>query len=335
MSVTIKEIAKKTGYSITTVSIVLNNKPSKIKQSTRDKIIAVAKELNYVSNSIAKGLVTQKTYNIAMLVPDISNPFYTEIYQRASLEALKQSYKLILLDAAYLMEEPQKMYAELANQNLDGILLVSSCIKNLKRSAINSLPLKRVYLDEEYENNFEDSIVANDNYYGGMLAASHLISMGHSNIGIITGPNTSQNASKRLNGFLVKCKERNIKIPKENIIEGNYSYDSGYLLSEYLILKNVSAIFCMNDLMAYGAIKKLTEYNISVPNDISIIGYDNLSMNKYFTPRLTSINQPREKIAKYATQQLINLIEKRHDDSNLIVIKPSIFIGETTKAFSK
>ena len=332
MKVTINDVAKKAGVSITTVSMVLNNSDVKISEETRRRVIKASEELEYVPNKIARSLVKKNTNIIALIVPDISNPFYSEIAKFIGDYAEEKGYNVILINtnSTAKLEDIEKNL--LSTNLIDGALVVSTNMADYikKNKKLNNL--KVVYLDEFtsiYDARVEYTVSGNSEY-GGSLAGNHLLDLGHRNLGCVIGPRGTPNSNRRLSGFLKVLLERDIFLNSKNIVHGDYTYDGGYLAGKYLSDKKISAIFCFNDLSAYGVVKAFKEKGIKVPEDISIIGYDNLYTTEFLEPNLTTIDQDNKKIAKEATNLLIDIIENKKIVKNTILIEPKLIWRKTT-----
>ncbi|HHX67712.1 MAG: LacI family DNA-binding transcriptional regulator [Miniphocaeibacter sp.] len=334
MKITIKDVAKKAGVSTTTVSMVLNNADFKISKKTRDKVLKSAEELNYVPNKIARSLVMQNTKIIALIVPDISNPFYPEIAKYVDIYASKRNYNVILINSNDIENLDDIEKNLLATNLIDGVLVVSINIAQYIKNNKRLRNLKVVYLDE-FIGVSEDAntyIVSGDSEKGGYLAGKYLLELGHRNIGCVIGPRGTFNSNRRLSGFLNSFMEEGLYLKPENIVHGNYTYLGGYEAGMYLLEQGVTAAFCFNDLSAYGAIKAFREKNKNVPDDISVIGYDNLYMTEFIEPYLTTVDQNSMEIAKEATNLLIDQIENKKIKNKEILVAPKLIKRDTTIA---
>lgn len=333
MAVTIKDVAKVAGVSITTVSMILNNTDNKFSKQTREKVIDAANKIGYVPNSLAKKLMIQRSRTIVMIVPDIENLFFINLAKASSEYAVKRGYTVVLVDGSIYLYNLTKLQSDIKKQKVEGLLVVSRCLDSFTDEEIESFDIKKVFFDETIENSrIHGTMVAGDNIDGGKLVAEYIIKNGYTQIGIITGPKNSLNNSKRLNGFIDVLSYENIKLDEIYIEFGDYTYESGYLAVDRLMKRKIQVIFCLNDLMAHGAMKRLRELEVKVPEEISIIGYDDLDMNKYIYPRLTSVNQQANLIGKTATKKLIDMLEgKESNKREVVLIKPLFVEGETCK----
>lgn len=332
MAVTIKDVAKEARVSIATVSMVLNDAKFPISDATKQKVLEAANKLNYVPNRIAQSLVKKKSNSIALIVPDITNPFYPEIAKAVSEVARDRGYSLLLINTDNDKNIERNSLDILENGFAEGALIISRDATSFIDEKMKSLVLKTVYMDESsFESTDSKYLVTGNSDLGGYIAGMHLIELGHTKLACITGPEDTPNSSRRLSGFLKACMENNIELKKDNILIGDYSFEGGYKNGLKLAELDVTAAFCFNDLSAYGTIKGIRSKGKSVPEDISIIGYDNLLMDKFIDPSLTTIDQFSKKIGTIGTKMLFDLIEGKAIKDNRILINPILVQGETTK----
>lgn len=335
MAVTIKDVAKAAGVSITTVSMVLSSTDYSISEKTKRKVLEAVKKLNYVPNEFAKSLVQKKSNLIALFIPDLTNPFYPEIGKSVSIVAEQRRYNVILVNSNNNKYAENDSLRILENGVIDGALVISRDVASYPSRGAGSLAIHVVYVDDiAYEVNSDSFLVTGDNERGGYLAAEYLISQGHKKLACIDGPEDSANSARRINGFLKACEEHDLYIHSDRIVCGNYSYQGGYEAAQKLLPCDITGIFCCNDISAYGAIKRLKEENLRVPEDISVIGYDDLPMNKYLEPALTTINQYPYKIGERATHLLLNLIEGKKVEDSKVLINPKLIIRSSVAPVS-
>lgn len=335
MRSTIKDVAKEAGVSITTVSLVLNNSKASIPDSTKDKVIDAAKKLRYVPNKIARSLVNKKTHLLALILPDITNPFYGEIASFVNMAAQKRGYKVLYINDSEGSDFNSDIDFIYSNM-IDGVLIVTRNSK--KWNLIDAQEsIKFVYLDEPVycKNDHNDvmHMVSGDNFAGGYMVAKYLIGLGHKQMACIVGSNNTPNSRDRLSGFLKCCEENDIKVKDEHILEGFYTYEGGYKCGVKLSAESISAVFAFNDLSAFGAIKAFNSVGIRVPSDMSVMGYDNLFMNKFVDPPLSTVDQNIQEISQKAANMLIDLIENVEVKEKKVFIKPELIIRSTCTKF--
>ena len=334
MRKTIKDIAKYTGLSITTISLVLNEKADKIPQKTKDIILEAVKELNYTSNKVAVGLVKKKTYTIGLIIPDIRNIFFSILAKGIEDACRSVGWNLILCNTNDIHKSDMQYIQVLADKGVDGVLYImaaESDEENIQDSInlMNSLGIHFIMIDRYVEGGDIVSI-ATDHIKGGYLATKHLIDLGHKNIACITGPLNLNCSKNRLLGYRNALEEANIPYDSGLIFEGMYTIQGGGRAIEYFSGKNYTAIFAFNDLSAFGAYRELVKRNVRVPEDVSIIGYDNIFLCDLLDVPITTVNQPIYTIGKKATELLINKDQLENNKGNHITFEPEIVVRNST-----
>ncbi len=308
---TILDVALKANVSIATVSRVINNSPHKVNPITKKKVLKVIRELDYHPNALAKGLLMKKTMTIGIIIPDISNPYYAEIVRGIQDLADPYGYAIILLNTDRNQDRIIKHIYFLREKSADGIIFsggiiqgekVLSCLKELR---------ERVVVIGRHRVDFPAVII--DNVGGAMKATQHLIELNHKRIGFIGGPDKSTSAKERLLGYRNALMQRDYPIDKELIRKGDLTARSGYLSAKELIQeKGPTAIFAANDLMAFGTICAAKESGLRVPDDLAVVGFDNILFGSYFTPPLTTVEIPMYHVGAAAMEMLVNLISKKN-----------------------
>lgn len=335
MRKTIKDIANYTGLSITTISLVLNGKADKIPQKTKDIVFDAVKELNYSPNKIAVGLVKKRTYTIGLIIPDISNIYFSILAKGVEDGCRKVGWNLILCNTNDSHYSDMQYIQVLADRGVDGILYIMAADSendNIQESIhlMENLNIPFVMIDRYIDGKNIVSI-STDNVKGGYLATKHLIDLGHKNIACIMGPLNLKDSQNRLAGYKKALEEAGIEFNPDIIFEGKYTLQSGVNGIEFLSGKEYTAIFAFNDMSAFGAYKELNNRNINVPEDISLIGYDNIFFSNLLDVPLTTINQPIYEIGKTAAEILVNKGKKKNSKGNHILFEPEIIIRNSTK----
>ncbi len=290
MSVTIKDIAKLANVSHTTVSRALNNSPY-INEETKVKIKALAKELNYVPNYSAKSLVLLKSYVIGIFFSSISegtsDTFFHEIIKGVN-KVMDKEYNLVIRGIDdYEYSHP------IDNKNFDGIIVVSQSknddkfIKTILEKNIPTVVINRNIDDDKIIN------IMSDDTKGSYDAVTYFIENNHKRIALIEGNKEFESSSYRRKGYIKALEDNNIPINEELIISGKYDLQSGYISMNKLLEldEKPTAVFCSNDDIAVGAMKAISESGLSVPDDISIIGFDDSNFCNYVTPTLSSVKK--------------------------------------------
>lgn len=336
MGYTIKDIAQESGVSPTTVSLIVNNKPCRISEETRQIVLDVVKKYNYRPNSSARALVTKKTETIGLIVPDISNPFFAELSKGVEREARIFDYSIILCNSDDSGKKDIKNTDLLSSRQVDGLILAPSLndydteeIEKFNRMTHNKLPV--VLIDRQIPY-FSYNSALIDHRIGGYLATEHLIRLGHRKIGCITGPLHLDSGKKRFQGYQDALKMGGLDFCDSYIYNGNYQVDSGLAGGEALMQKGVTAIFACNDLMAFGCIRQARQMNLLPGRDISIVGFDDIPICDLLDQPLTTVNQPLYELGKISFQLLYDQIISPQTKIQTVTLPPSLIIRGTTSA---
>lgn len=331
MAATIKDVAKYTGLSIATISKYING--GNVLEKNRILVDKAIKALDFKVNEIARGLKTNKSMTIGVLIPDFKNIFCTTIVSNIENVLLQNGYSTIICDYKQSSELEKEKFRFLVNKMVDGIITIphggnADSIQNLLS---RNVPV--VLIDRALEGVGCDTVLV-DNLNASYNAVEHLIVKGHKRIGIICGPDNIFTAGERLKGYVRVHEDYSMKIDESLIKKGDYEIDSGYkLLNELLELENPpSAVFVTNYEMTLGAIMALNERDIKIPEDLSIIGFDNLQMARIVKPLLSIIVQPMEQIGEAAANILLKRL--KGDTSNypfMLRLKTELQINKSVK----
>lgn len=325
--ITIKDIAKKTGVSYTTVSRALNGKPG-VNQSTMELILAEAKRMGYQPNGIARGLVKKYTNTIGLIIPDITNPFFPAIARGVEDEANRHGYNVFLCNTNW-DEEREKSYLEaLQEKRVDGIIIQAAedSQQDYENLSIPVVPVNTQCFRGA------GSYVGVDNEKGGLLATKHLIESGYRRIAFVGGK-TAYTNEKRLEGYKRALDTFGFSIDESIITHGDFTTRSGYEQMGKLLKQSSppDAVFAGNDLIALGVMNSVQEYGLHIPQDIGIVGFDNIYFAEFPQVQLTTIAQPMYEMGKIAFELLLESI-KNKDGSNLkkVILEPELIIRKTT-----
>lgn len=320
MAKTIKDIAKQVGVSPSVVSRALNNKYG-VKETTREAIMNIAREMDYYPNAIARSLVTRKTKTIGVMMGDISESFYSMIIKGMEFVAQKTGYTLLFSNSYDSLEHGDVLKKMVGGARADGLVIVGSNIKD-KHFFLNLLEREIPFV--LLERNIPDpriNCIWVDNLDGGYLATRYLIGKGHKRIAHISGPLHFQSAMDRLEGYQKALFEAGLPYESELVITGDYYWKSGYVAAREILQRclGCTAIFTANDTMAFGALQAIKESGLSVPQDFAVIGYDDIEFAKLMNPTLTTIRQPRFEMGKLALSSLLSILEDSERQENIKV----------------
>ncbi|WP_217587498.1 LacI family DNA-binding transcriptional regulator [Lentibacillus saliphilus] len=326
---TIKDIARETGYSISTVSRVLNNKEEGMSKETRKRILEVVEEMNYRPNQFARGLITKQSNMLGLIVPNISNPFFPELCRGAEDEAVNNGYSLIICNSDDQSSKEERYIRLLKEQQVDGVLLASmNKLTRENEGILTDSQIPYILVDRGLDVSTATGVFM-DNFKGGYLAGKHLIELGHQKIGCMTGPVDITNSNNRLKGFLQALKEHDIPIPSHYIMNGNYHMEDAYDQAKQFLANNeVTALFASNDLMACGVYRAAFELDISIPNDLSVIGFDDIPFGEVLNPKLSTIRQNTYQIGKESVKLLIKKIHNEPVES--LFYEPTLVVRKST-----
>jgi len=335
MRTTIKSVAEACGVSQTTVSLILNGKPSRISEETRQLILDTAQKLDYRPNRLAISLATKKTNTIGLLVPDISNLFFAALAK--SIETRSHSYGFnILLGNTEDNPKLDLYYLQMfLDRSVEGILYVHSASANEKdieqyRKLINTSGIPIIMIDRYIEGVNSNSISIN-NRHGGYMVTKHLLEQGHRRIGCITGPHYVSSTIQRLLGYQQALSEHNIPYDHGLICEGDYDIETGRKFAPALLARGVTSIFAFSDMIALGVYKELRELNINIPGEISVVGFDDIFVADMLDVPLTTVYQPVKEMGAVGVDQLIQIIRKESTGVRDLVFEPTLKVRSSTK----
>ena len=331
--VSIKDIAKKAGFSTTTVSRVLTGKAEQYRISLKSQkvIKQVAKDMQYVPNYFAANLKSGKSNSIALIVPDISNPFFANMVSEINTEIRKQGYLTIIGNSDEDVAIEKKVVEQLWARNIEGLIIApcgneSNHIKSLYDSG---LPIVCV---DRYFQNLDIPYVSTDNYLGAQIATKHLIENGHTHIHCIQGIHSSTPNILRVKGFTEAMQESGLNT--YSIVGDNFTVQNGYLETKLLLQQDntPTAILTLSNTIALGCMKAFKENNISIPKDISLITFDEHPYLDFLSTPLSCIAQPVEDISKIAVKYLIAQINKQDIQPKKVLLKPNLQMKESVSS---
>lgn len=337
MRYTIKDVAKKANVSIATVSRALNN-DKKVKAKTREKILKIVKEMDFVLNQSAKRLRSKKTFTIGVIISNILSSYDSEIIKGIEEKAFGLNYKILICDCNNYenkkKDEKERLFLKLFNEgSVDGMILIHPHLNKDDYSYLKKKNYKIAVLGRNLED-FNIPSITVDNVTGAYLAVKHLCMHGYKKIAYIYGEQWNIDEKlKRINGYKKALEEFNISINEEYIVHGMFTEKGGFLAFEKLmnLTEKPDAIFCANDEMALGVIKAAKKNNIKIPEQIALIGYDDIRLCDITTPTLSSIRQPKHEIGIMLAEKLITYIDDKKNETLFknIILKPELVIRES------
>lgn len=326
--VTISDVAKEAGVSTMTVSRVLNGK-GELRADTRKRVMRAIEKLNYRPSAIARSLATRRTRTIGLTVPDITNPFFPEIVRGAEEAAWQAGYTIVLSNTVEDLERETAAIERLEDNRVDGVIL---CSARLPMDRL--LPLLKHHSNAVLVNRAAPSeaigTVQIDDTYGTMRAVHHLLASGHSKIGLLAGPPASQSAAKRLRGFIDAHETTGQQVDTSRIEPCFPNEDGGVRAAKALLERHprLEALVCYNDLVAVGALQACAELGINVPDDLAIIGCDDIRLASLVRPALTTLRADKRQLGERAVTMLIDMLAGRSQPQT-VIIKPELIVRQS------
>lgn len=329
----IKDVAKLAGVSVSTVSKYLN-RPDSLKEEYREKIQNAINILQYKPSSLARSMRTRKTNLIALIVPEMSNFYYSEIYSAVRVAAGQYGYTIILYTTEESVSVLKRYLTEIVALGVDGIIIcfldedeMIECFAEVQRQ----IPIALMGWDIN-NTRFNSAIV--DVFDGIYHATRHLIELGHHEIAFIGGPLESRISKEKFNGYKLAMQQEGIQIRPEFISSGKYRFQTGYFCTRNFmgLTKRPTAIVCANDVLAIGAIKYLISNEIRVPEECSVIGFDGTSLSSIYQPAVSTMAQPIADMGVEIMKLLAAKIRNPKSKNKQIIFKTTLTARETTVA---
>lgn len=335
----IRDLAALLDLSVTTVSRVLNGKAEKYRISleTEKRVLQYAKEHNYIPNKIARGLKMSRTDTLGLVIPDIANPFFADLAKSIELEARGKGYSIMLCDSREDFTVEKELIDLLLGHKVDGIIIapVGTSFDHLVQIYEYGIPLVIV---DRYSPEMELPYITSDNYQGAYDAVSYLVSMGHRRIACIQGIQNSQPNKERVRGYAEALKKNGLEPERSLIIGEDFSIENGYKQTRILfsIENPPTAIFALSNLISLGVIKAIGEIGLKIPENVSLISFDEQPFSAYLETPLTTIEQKKSEMGQIAVNVIINEMDKKRNGDTpgktvKMKIKTSIIKRESVK----
>ncbi|MCW3778045.1 ribose utilization transcriptional repressor RbsR [Levilactobacillus namurensis] len=327
--VTIRDLAEAAGVSVTTVSQILNGKGERFSLDTRRRVHQLQEEMGYVPDFNARNLIMKSAQTIGVLVPNLGNPFFS-MFIKGVQSASRQRQFIPLIFGANHDEKLESYYLqELIKRAVDGLIIASASITG---EAIDNILKKNgiPYLLIDQNGGPSMDGVRIDDDRGGQLAAQHLLAFGHRRIAVVMPQNATQNLRIRLAGFRQALAQAQVTLTDADIILSPMTKLGGYQATAAVLKQHPTAVFAINDETALGLMRGFHERGIRVPQDISVLGYDDIDLDEYVVPRLSSVHQPVVTMGEQATELLINRIHNRRQAAQVVALPVDFRQREST-----
>ncbi len=323
---TIKEVATLAGVSSATVSHVINETRF-VSESVREQVMQAMQTLNYQPNALARSLRSGHTNTLGLILPDSANPFFAEMGHSIEKAAFEAGYSVIFCNTENDIERESFYLDVLTKKQVDGMIFVSTGENKESLKKLVELQIPTVVLDRDLAGIKMDCVQA-DNMQGGYLATRHLISLGHRRIGCIVGSSKVTPSSQRVTGYQKACEEFGIAVDTNLIVRGHFNPESGWELGRELLSRKdrPDAIFVCNDMMAIGVLRAAAELHIRVPEDLAIVGFDDIELASFTIPPLTTIQQPKVEMGKATLDLILRRITDRQIEPERIVLPVSLVV---------
>ncbi|EMK6708517.1 substrate-binding domain-containing protein [Vibrio cholerae] len=329
---TMKDIARLAGVSTSTVSHVIN-KSRFVSDEIAERVNNAAQQLNYAPSALARSLKMNRTKTIGMLVTTSTNPFFGEVVKGVERSCYHQSYNLILCNTEGDNQRMKASINTLLQKRVDGLLLMCSTLEGERLDVFDRYPDIPIVVMDWGPILFASDKIQDNSLQGGYMAAKHLIECGHKEIGCITGPLIRHQAQMRYEGYKRALAEAGIAINPDWIVESDFECEGGYQAFEKLYQRGKlpSALFVSNDMMAMGVIQAASQRGLRVPDDLSLIGYDDVHIAKFMTPALTTIHQPKYRLGKAAVDTLLYRLENPDTTAQVVQLEPTLVVRNSVR----
>ena len=322
--VSIKDIARAAGVSHSTVSRALADS-SLVADQTRRRIQRIAREMGYTPSAIARGLVTRRTATVGLVVTAIDDPFIAEVTRGIEETALDNDYSVILCACQAEPDRELACVRMLREKRVDAIIVTSSRVGSFYVPLLKRLGVPIVLINSQHEGPYVYS-VRTDNLIGGVLVGQHLAALGHGCIAYIGGPPNAHSSVERLEGCRAALREHGLDVPHDRVAPGDGRTGGGRAGIALLLhcVPRPTAVFCYNDLTAIGALRAIKQAGLRVPDDVSLVGYDDIHFSTFVDPPLTTVAQAKHTLGQRAMDLTLSILDERESETSDIVLTPHL-----------
>jgi LacI family transcriptional regulator len=334
MPVTLKELAARAQVHPSTISRVANRDPGlRIAPVTRQRIEALLRETEYRPNGIARGLKLRQTLVLAVVIPDITNPFFAALFRGVEDGASPRGYNVLLCNTDGSPQRQQSHLESLNARRVDGVILASSFLND---ATVRWLRHQRIpyVLVNRYSDAAHDPFVGSDDVVGGRIATAHLADLGHRRIGHLAGPATVSTGVLRQRGYLAALTERGLRTDRRLVVESGYTEEGGARAAEQLLALDdrPTAIFAVTDMTAVGAFGVARRLGLRIPEDLAIVGYNDIPLASRIVPGLTTVHVPIHEFGSVAARLLLEQIETGELIQRRVIFNPELIVRGSTAA---
>lgn len=326
----IKDVALKARVSTTTVSHVVN-RTRFVSDPVRHEVEAAIRELNYVPSAVARSLKSNSTKTIGMLIPNCSNPYFAEIVRSVEDHCFGAGYTLILCNTD---DEPHRQSAylqALTEKRIDGMIIISTGEGKDFQRMLHGLPIPMVLLDREIDE-VNCDLVETAHLQGGLMATEHLIGLGHRRIACLAGPANLNSSAQRIEGWRSALAKAGLAASSELLWHSDFTSQGGFNTMQAILASPLAptAVFVCNDLMSIGALSAAHQAGIQIPQQMSLIGFDDIELAQFASPALTTIAQPKQRIGIAAVDMLLERIQGGRIQARQVILLPELIVRNST-----
>ncbi len=332
--VTISDVANLAGVSLQTVSRVINNKPE-VSPETRERVLQVVEQTGYRPSGLARGLATSHTATIGMIVPDISNPFFSDIARSIETTAYDRGYNVFLCNTNEVPERELDVLYSLEQKHVDGVILNGLRQQGPELQKVLAHFPAVVFINRLCDNQPYPAVLNNDRQ-GAKEAVQHLIRSGRTAIGMLTGPDCSYSGACRQQGYADAMSEAGLLITDDFLLHCPPTVPGGAAAAYQLLQQHpkLDALFCYNDLVAVGAVQACKRLGRRIPDDVAIIGFDDIYLASLVSPSLSTCRVPRNELGHQAISLLLRQIDGEELDTSVITLSPELIFRESAPAIT-
>ncbi|MBX3062214.1 MAG: LacI family DNA-binding transcriptional regulator [Anaerolineae bacterium] len=327
MSATIFDVAKRAGVSIGTVSRVVNNR-DRVHPETRERVLKAIRDLNFQANAFARGLASQRTNMLGLVIPQVNDSFFFQIFRGVNDEAAAIGYTLVIVSQP--RQGSERRYLDLFRRgHVDAMILVAIDARRADIKQIQETGVPVVLIQQDGGSQIPMFVV--DNYGGGRQIAEHLVGHGYQRFAYITGSDFTPDSGERLRGLRDVLQEHGLSIDDNDIVRGDFLEGSGYRAALELLQRPQMprAIFAANDQMAADAIRAVQDQGLRVPDDVAVVGFDDVPLASYVTPRLTTVHQPTYELGREAARMVFSVLQRERDQNLASRFAPRVQLPTT------
>jgi len=330
----IKDVAHHAGVSVTTVSHVVNATRF-VSEIARSRVEEAVRELGYVPSAVARSLKHNTTRTFGMVIPNNSNPYFAEIIRGVEDRCFAAGYNVILCNSNDDPERQAAYLRVLAEKRVDGLVLVASGSDSVVQASLGDIRMPLVLLDREVAGMANCDLVEVNHTVGGEIATRHLLELGHPRVACISGPPGLSPSSQRRAGWKQALEAGGVERKESDLARGDFTARGGYLAMQVLLKRKPrpSAVFVCNDLMAFGALNAAREAGINVPEQLSIVGFDDIELAAFSAPPLTTVVQPKLQIGTLAAELLLERVEANRTDARRVILDPQLKVRDSTAPY--